>query len=216
MPRSVHFLPLSSRETVILGLTGSIGSGKSTVSRMLEELAGAVVIDADAIAHQVQAPGGSAYADIVAAFGSHILNADSTINRQKLAEEVFGDESKRRQLNSIIHPRVRDEELRLLAQFRERPLVVLMVPLLLENRMQNLVDRVVVVTVSGDERRKRLFHRSGMTSQEVDRRLSAQMPEAEKVRLADIVIDNSGTPAETFQQVRDALTALNVPVLPGR
>lgn len=201
---------------MILGLTGSVGSGKSTVASILEELAGAVVIDADAIAHQVQSPGGSAYAEIVAAFGPEILNADGTIDRRRLAAQVFGDEARRHLLNSIMHPRVRDEELRLLDEYRTHPLVVLMVPLLLENRMENLVDRVMVVTVSEAERKRRLFERSGMTPEEVDRRLAAQMPDAEKARLADVVIDNSGTLAETRRQVREALQKLGVAIPDGR
>lgn len=201
---------------MILGLTGSVGSGKSTVASILEELAGAVVIDADAIAHQVQSPGGTAYADIVAAFGPEILDSDKTINRRRLGTQVFGDETKRRLLNSIMHPRVREEELRLLDEHRNFPLVVLMVPLLLENRMEDLVDRVVVVTVSEGERKRRLFERSGMTPEEVERRLAAQMPDTEKVKLADVVIDNSGTLAETRQQVQGVLTDLGIPARPGR
>ncbi len=177
---------------------------------MLEELAGAVVIDADSIAHQVQAPGGSAYADIVAAFGSDILDSDGAIDRRLLGARVFGDESKRRLLNSIIHPRVREEEIRLLSEYRERPLVVLMVPLFFENRMEGLADKSMTVTVGEAQRRQRLYERSGMTPDEVDRRLAAQMPDAEKTRLADVVIDNGGTLEQTRRQVREALGRLGI------
>ena len=159
------------------------------------------MIDADAIAHQVQAPGGPAYGEIVKAFGSAILQDDGSIDRARLALLVFGDQSKRKLLNSIVHPRVRAEELRLLEEWRHEPLVVLMVPLLLENRMQSLVDHVVVVTVDEENRRERLWKRSQMTPEEIGRRLAAQMPDAEKIRQADYVIDNSGPLDSTREQV---------------
>lgn len=177
---------------------------------MFKELGGAEIIDADEIAHQVQAPGGAAYEDIVKAFGSGILAPDASIDREKLASRVFGDEQERARLNSIVHPKVRLEEIRLLHEHRSEPLVVMMVPLLLENRMQGLVDRVVVVTVDEENREKRLFERSGMTRGEVQQRLAAQMPEAEKVRMADIVIDNSGSMGNTRDQVKMILGQLGV------
>lgn len=175
---------------------------------MLAELGGAVVIDADEIAHRVQSPGGTAYGDIVAEFGSGILAPDGVINRRKLAAIVFSDPERLERLNRIVHPRVRDEEVQLLEQHRGRPLVVLSVPLLLENGMQHLADRVVVVTVDEAERSKRLFARSGMAPGEVERRLAAQMPQEEKVRMAHHVIDNSGTPEQTRAQVENLLAGL--------
>ena len=187
---------------MILGLTGSIGSGKSTVARMFEEQGSAVVIDADAIARQVMEPGGSAYKKVVTAFGPGILEADGRINRKRLAEIVFGDAEKRLLLNSIVHPCVRDEEIRLREQHRQHPLVVLMVPLLFENAMEHLADKVAVVTVDEESRLRRLYERSQMPADEVARRLAAQMPDQEKIRLADYVIDNSGTLEQTREQVR--------------
>jgi dephospho-CoA kinase len=183
---------------------------------MLEELGGAIVIDADEIARRVQSPGGTAYDDIVTEFGREILAPDGTIDRRKLAAIVFTDAARRERLNRIVHPRVRDEETRLLERHRERGLVVLEVPLLLENGMQHLADRVVVVTVDEAERRRRLFARSGMTPGEVERRLAAQMPQEEKVRMAHHVIDNSGTPEETRGQVLDLLAGLGIGADEGR
>lgn len=193
---------------MIVGLTGSVGSGKSTVARMLQELADAKIIDADAIARDVQSPGGAAYEEIVEAFGREILNDDGTIDRAKLAAIVFGDRTKLERLNAIVHPKVRARELALLQEYRNEPLVVLMVPLLLENKLQDWVDSVVVVVADEEVRRERLRRRSGWTDSEITRRSEAQMPDREKVRLADYVIDNSGTLDETRRQVKRMLASM--------
>ncbi|PKO19612.1 dephospho-CoA kinase [candidate division BRC1 bacterium HGW-BRC1-1] len=191
---------------VIIGLTGSLGSGKTTVAHMFEKMGGAIVIDADAIARKVQEPGGSAFEEIVQAFGPEVVLPDgSGLDRRKLAAEVFSSVEKLARLNAIVHPRVREEEMRLLALHGGEKLVVLNVALLLENTMNELVDRVVVVTVSEAKRRERLFERSGMSPEEVERRLAAQMPQEEKVRRADDVIDNDSGLEATRQQVRDLL-----------
>jgi dephospho-CoA kinase len=195
---------------MILGLTGSLGSGKSTVARMLEEQAEARIVDADEIAREVQKPGGSAFDEIVAAFGPSVLQEDGMLDRKKLATLVFADDNKRHILNSIVHPKVRAEELRMLREYRQLPLVVLVVPLLLENRMQSLVDRIVVVTVDDASRRKRLYERSAMTDGDINRCLAAQMSDEEKVAQADFVIDNSGSLDNTRRQVDDMLLQLKV------
>jgi dephospho-CoA kinase len=187
---------------LIIGLTGSLGGGKSTVAAMLEESGGAVVIDADKIAHEVQAPGGSAYEEIVKEFGSGILKLDGTIDRKRLGEIVFENDEKRTLLNSIVHPKVRTEELRLLRENVARPLVVLMVPLLLENKMESMVDCVVVVTTDEENRRKRLLVRPEMTPEKIEARLKTQMPDALKIRRADYVIDNGGSLERTREQVK--------------
>ncbi|MBX7247389.1 MAG: dephospho-CoA kinase [Candidatus Sumerlaeaceae bacterium] len=193
---------------MILGLTGSIGSGKTTVARMLQEWGGAVVIDADAIAYELQAPGGSAYNEILKAFGPDIVDGEGKIDRATLGAMVFSDPEKRKLLNSIVHPLVRTEELRLLDKYRSEPLVVFMVPLLYENGLESLVDRVLVVTVGDDARRQRLWERSQMPPEEISRRLAAQMPQEEKARRADFVINNGGTRDETEAQVKSLLASL--------
>lgn len=193
---------------MILGLTGSLGSGKSTVARMFAELGGAAVIDADAITHEVQRPGGPAYDLIVQAFGTDILLPDGAIDRKKLASVVFSDEEKRRFLNSLVHPVVRTEELRLLSQYRNRDLVILMVPLLFENKMEHLADRTAVVTLDEESRRKRLWERSRMSDEEITQRLQSQMPDSEKISLADYVINNSGSLQETRDQVQQVIDQL--------
>ena len=180
---------------MIIGLTGSLGSGKSVVAEMLRDLVGAPIIDADAIAHEVQSPGGSAYGAVVDSFGRAILAADGTIDRQRLAAAVFADPEKRKLLNSIVHPRVREKELQLLELHRHEPVVVLMVPLLLENRMQELVDKVVVVTVDEESRCSRLAARSGMQPEEVRRRLAAHARSIPKARSRGSKASASSRPA---------------------
>ncbi|MGI8906348.1 MAG: dephospho-CoA kinase [Candidatus Sumerlaeaceae bacterium] len=195
---------------MILGLTGSLGSGKSTVAEMIRELTGAVVIDADEITYQLQAPGGAAYGRIAEAFGPEIVKPDGTLDRKKLGAMVFADEAKRQVLNGIVHPLVRQEQLRHLDEHRSDPLVVLMVPLLFEAQMESLADRVVVVTVNEAARRERLWLRSAMQADEVERRLRTQMNQEEKARRADFLVDNSGALDATRQQVSELLRALGV------
>jgi dephospho-CoA kinase len=193
---------------VILGLTGSPGSGKSTVARMISALSGAPVIDADEIAHQVQRRGGPAFAGIVAEFGDEILGPDGEIDRHRLAQIVFGDPTRLARLNAIVHPKVRAEELRLIDENRNRPLVIFMVPLLFENGLEKLTDRVAVVVTQDALRRERLKRRSGWSDSEISARLAAQLPDAEKIKRADFVIDNSGSLEETERQVRELLSSL--------
>lgn len=177
---------------------------------MLKELTGAVVIDADEITYQLQSPGAAAYSQIVEAFGPEVVQPDGTLNRAKLGQIVFADEEKRQLLNSIVHPLVRGEELRLLEQHRAPALVVLMVPLLYEAEMESLADKVAVVTVNEEQRRERLWLRSNMQPDEVERRLRAQMTQEEKARRADFVINNSGALDKTRKQVSELIKQLNI------
>lgn len=191
----------------IIGLTGSFGSGKTTTAEMLRR-AGARVIDADVIARQVVAPGSPALKEIVDLMGREVLRADGHLDRAAVAERVFGDEALRKRLNEIIHPRVREVELRQLEEWRDEPLVVLSVPLLLENGMERLVDAVVVVTVDEESREKRIGRRNGLTKRQIQARLAAQMSQEEKVARADHVIDNSGSLVSLAGQVRELLGRL--------
>ena len=191
----------------VIGLTGSFGSGKTTVAEMFRR-AGAKIIDADAIARKVVEPGSPALKEIVQLVGDEILRPDGSLDRAALAEKIFRDETLRRKVNAIVHPRVREIELELLERWRDEPLVVLCVPLLLENRMENLVDHVVVVTVDEPRRFERLRRRDRLTDEQIAARLAAQMPEEEKVARADFVIDNSGSLEATERQVREILHRL--------
>jgi dephospho-CoA kinase len=170
--------------------------------------AGAKIVDADVIARQVVEPGSPSLQEIVDLFGQQILKPDGRLDRAALAERIFHDAALRQQVNAILHPRVREIELQQLAQWRNEPLVVLCVPLLLENHMENLVDYVVVVAVDERRRSERLKQRDGLTDEQIAIRLNAQMPQDEKVARADFVIQNSGSIEETRRQVHDLLRRL--------
>lgn len=195
---------------MILGLTGSLGSGKSTVAGMLEEMGNARVIDADAISRSVQEPDGPAYGPILKEFGPGVAGDDGRLDRKQIAELVFADPKRLERLNSIVHPIVRREELRLLEEWAGEPLVVFMVPLLFENGLDRYTDTVAVVTVPDEVRLARLAASRGMSREEVERRLASQMPQAEKVRRADHIIDNGGSIEETQRQVAGLLDKLGI------
>ncbi len=188
----------------VIGLTGSFGSGKTTVAEMFRQR-GARIIDADTIARQLVEPGSPALQEIVNLLGQQILQPDGRLNRAAVAERVFADESLRQRLNAILHPRIRAVEEEQLALWRDEPLVILSVPLLLENRMEHLVDCVVVVAVDEAVRMERLRRRDGLTDSQIAARLDAQMPQEEKIARADYVINNSGPLEETERQVEDLL-----------
>jgi dephospho-CoA kinase len=189
---------------MILGLTGSLGSGKSTVSAMLAGC-GATIICADRIAHQVVAPGSEALGEIAEAFGAQVVGPDGSLDRQALAAIVFPNPSQRRQLEGIVHPRVRRVVLNLLDTHSDDPLVVLDIPLLFESAYENRCDFTVSVTVSEEVRLARLARDRGMTPDQVAARLSAQLPQEEKNRRATFLVDNSGSLHETCSQVANLL-----------
>lgn len=187
---------------MILGLTGVIGSGKSTVAAMLRA-AGAAHVDADVIAREVVAPGTPGFAEVVAAFGSGVVGADGALDRKALGAMIFKDPSLKKKLEAIIHPRVRDREVALIDDHRRAgaPLVVLDVPLLFETGAQSLCDKVLVVVVRDDVRIQRLTSTRGMTHDQITARDKAQWSQDEKAARADFVLDNSGTLEDTQQHV---------------
>ncbi|WP_369902323.1 dephospho-CoA kinase [Bacillus manliponensis] len=192
--------------TVVIGLTGGIASGKSTVSNMFGELH-IPVIDADVIAREVVEPGKEAYNKIVEAFGNEILEKNGELDRAKLGGIIFHDKEKRMQLNHIVHPAVRKEmKEQKEAYIREgREVVVLDIPLLFESRLTELVDYTFVVYVDGNTQLTRLMNRNGFTEEEAKARIASQMQLEEKVALADYVINNNGTIEETRAQLREIL-----------
>lgn len=196
--------------TRIVGLTGGIGSGKSTVAKQLSRL-GAVVVDADAIVHELQAPGQPLLREIAAIFGDDVIDAAGRLDRPKVAERVFRDPALRARLNALVHPRVGAEMARRVQAARDAgaPLVVMDVPLLLEGARAGGgtaarvgMDAVVVVWVPEAVQVERTVARDGCTREQALARIRAQMPLDEKRALADHVIDNSGAPEATERQVR--------------
>jgi dephospho-CoA kinase len=207
--------------TRVVGLTGGIGSGKSTVARLLAA-AGAVVIDADAIVHELQAPGTPLLAAIAAAFGPEILRADGALDRERLGKLVFTDAAARKRLGELVHPAVGVEMVRRLeaAKAAGAALVVLDIPLLLEGRAarsadparsrtaSDLAGEVIVVYAREAQQVERQIARDGATREHALERVRAQLPIEEKRKLADFVIDNSGSLADTERQVRELYAKL--------
>lgn len=189
---------------IIAGLTGGIASGKSTVSGLLAE-AGARIIDADSIAREVVEPGTPAYDELIAFFGRGILLADGEIDRKRLGDIIFNDSAKKAHLNAIIHPRVyrRTEEMIAgIASQSPDVVVILDIPLLLEARMKRHLAEVIVVYVPEHLQLQRLMARDRIDAKAALARIHSQMPIEEKRHLATIVIDNSGTLADTRSQAQ--------------
>lgn len=190
---------------MIIGLTGNIGSGKSTVAAHLQKL-GAEVVDTDKIARLLVEPGKPALKEIAANFGPGVLNNDGTLNRGAVADLVFQDPAARQKLNQIMHPRIINEVKDIISRYRgnrgsKAPALVIEAPLLFETGMDELVDEVWVVTAEAGVQLERVVKRGGVDEEEARRRLASQMPQEEKVQRAHRVIDNSGTLDETIQQV---------------
>jgi dephospho-CoA kinase len=183
-----------------VGLTGGIGSGKSEVSRRLASY-GAVVIDADAVAREVVAPGTPGLTEVVQEFGPDVLRADGSLDRDRLGELVFADESLRLKLNAIIHPRVGERMAELERQAGGAPVIVHDVPLLAENHLAGSFDEVVVVDVSPRIQLDRLARERGMPRAQAEARMGAQASRDERLAIATIVVDNSGSLAELDREV---------------
>lgn len=186
----------------VVGLTGGIASGKSTVAAVLAEL-GVPVVDADALAREVVAPGTPGLAAIVARFGQSILLADGSLDRKKLGELVFSDPEARRALNAITHPRIAAAGMEKLSALADHPAPyrVYEAALLVENGLAKAFAALVVVTVDEATQLARLRARDGSSQEEARARIGSQLPLATKVAAADYVIDNSGNAMETRARV---------------
>lgn len=191
---------------MLIGLTGSIGAGKSTVAARLKAL-GAYVIDADEIAREVSSRGSEGLGEIVSTFGEGVLQADGMLDRKKLAAIVFAEEKKRLALNAILHPRIlnamRERAAEVLAA-KKTAVVVYDMPLLIETGEYARVDSVWLVTASDETRIARVMARDACTRDEARRRIAAQMPQQEKRAYAHEIIDNSGDLNALYARV-DAL-----------
>lgn len=187
----------------LIALTGGIASGKSTIARRLAEH-GAVIVDADQIVRDVQQPGSPVLTAIAEAFGDEVIDDAGALNRQALGAKVFGDAEALARLNSIVHPAVRVESARRFeAAFAAdtSALVVYDVPLLVEARVDDPWDLIVVADAPAAQRARRLIDLRGMTPAEAEARISAQVSDDARRAIADIVIDTSGTLDETIAQV---------------
>ncbi|MET7638955.1 dephospho-CoA kinase [Streptomyces sp. NPDC005438] len=183
-----------------VGLTGGIGAGKSEVAALLARL-GAVIVDSDRIAREVVEPGTEGLAAVVAEFGPEVLTEEGRLDRPRLGALVFGDSERLAALNAIVHPLVRERSQRLQDGAEAEAVVVHDVPLLTENGLAPLYDRVVVVDASEETRLRRLVEVRGMEPGEARARMAAQADRAERLAIADVVIDNDGTREELADQV---------------
>ncbi len=197
----------------IYGLTGNIGSGKSTVAQMLREL-GAFAVDADEVAREVVRPGEPALAEIVACFGREVLSADGTLDRGTLAKIVFASGRDRKRLNGITHPRILERiKEKISARSGEGEPIVFVEASLIDRRsggINDLIDGLVVVTCPDELRERRVAARDGLSPEEIRRRMDSQMSEAEKASQADFLIKNSSDIENLRTQVRALFEVLCV------
>ncbi|MEI7589788.1 MAG: dephospho-CoA kinase [Deltaproteobacteria bacterium] len=190
---------------LIIGLTGGIGSGKSSVAMVLKEK-GAHLIDFDKLAHELEMPETAVWFRIVREFGDTILTDDGTIDRQKLGKIVFNDRSKLDKLNSIVHPAIIEkweETTSAIHKMNNDAIVIGDVPLLFETKLQRLFDAIILVYCSQETQIQRVISRSGLSRDEVTKRLEAQLPIDKKIAMADFIIDNGGTPLGTKNHIDD-------------
>ena len=189
----------------VIGLTGSIGSGKSTVSGFFEKL-GAIVIDADQVSRQVVEPGSPALKELTVAFGANILNPDGSLNRTLVAEIVFNSDEKRELLNSIIHPMIFNEINSTIEEYREKgtEIIILEAALILEKKgLIKLIDKLIVVSIDEETQKKRLEGRGDLSREQINARINSQLTNNEKIRHADYIIDNNQDLVNTREQVRE-------------
>jgi dephospho-CoA kinase len=198
------------RKFLLVGLTGGIATGKSTVSEMFRGL-GCEIIDADLLAREVVAPGEPALAQIAEEFGADVIQPDGTLDRKKLGAVVFGDAARRKRLEQITHPAIRDRFERRLADLEAREfagIVLWDAPVMIESGGYKNMEKLVVVAIDEATQHARLRGRDAIDTAEADRKIKSQMPVAGKAKLADYVIDNAGDRAATEQQVRQVHAAL--------
>jgi dephospho-CoA kinase len=198
-----------TRRFLLVGLTGGLATGKSTVSDLLRAL-GCVVLDADALAREVVEPGQPALAAIAREFGPEVLRADGTLDRKRLGAIVFADPERRQRLEALTHPAIRERYLVRLADLEAQGfegIVVWDAPVMIESGGYRHVDRLVVVVTDAATQRARALGRDGDRA-DAERKIASQMPLAEKARLADYVIDNSGDRAATEARTREVHAAL--------
>ena len=195
---------------LIVGLTGGVASGKTAISQVLKG-EGAYIIDADQIARELVQPHKPAWSELIRAFGKEILQEDGSIHRKKLADKVFADPKKRRLLNQILHPRIKEEMDRRTKEIGQKDpeaIVVIDAPLIVELGNQRDMDKLIVVASTQTQQIERLTERDGIRPEEALRILSSQMPVEEKVKLADYVIRNEGSMEEAKKRGKEVFKEL--------
>lgn len=195
---------------LVAGLTGGTASGKSAVAKILSEC-GAEIIDADTVCRRLVEPGKPAWREIVSVFGKNVLESGGSIDRKKLGGIIFHDPEKREALNSILHPKVIDEEWRIIARMeQDKPeaLVIVNAALLIESGNYRDVDTVIMVVAEEETMIRRMVNRDGLSREEALMRLKAQMPTKEKIKFADHIVRNDGTPDELRAKVLDLYMVL--------
>jgi len=194
---------------IIVGLTGNVGTGKSTVANLFKDL-GAYVIDWDELARKATRPQSRAWKEIAEYFGKGILNDNLAINRQKLADIAFSDQEKLAKLNQIIHPKVFEEDERITNEIKNDDpdaLIIKDIPLLFELTHPISVDKIIVVSASEQTQLRRLEEKE-MSQKDARNRMKSQLPLGEKIKSADFVINNDGTPEQTKRQVEEIYSLL--------
>lgn len=193
-----------------VGLTGGLASGKTLVGETLRTL-GCYLIQADQLGHEVLKPDGAAYEAVVREFGRGIVNPDGTINRRQLAAEVFQNPDRLRILNELVHPPVRLKTIELIEQYaaiEPKGIVIVEAAILVETGSYKHYDRLIVAACRPEQQIERAMHRDGITRAEAAARLERQLPLEEKIKVADYVIDTSGTKEHTVEQTRAVLESL--------
>jgi len=190
---------------LIIGLTGGIVSGKSTVARMFKDL-GAKIVDADKLGHKVILPQGAAWKRIIKIFGKDILQKDQTINREKLGKIVFANQNLLKKLNKITHPEIiklikKEISLAKDDSKEEKKILIIDAALIYETKIDRLMDKIIVVYLDEEEQLKRLIKRNNLSEKEALQKIKSQIPLKEKIEIADYVIDNSNSLDKTREQV---------------
>jgi dephospho-CoA kinase len=195
---------------LIVGLTGGIASGKSTIADMFKR-EGAYIIDIDKISRDVVQPGKPAWQDVVHIFGKEVLNEDQTLNRKKVGDIVFSDAEKRKKLEAIIHPKINAEKLMKINEIAKKDnqaIIIIDVPLLIETDKQDTVDKVVLVYTSPQGQVERLVKRDGLSLEEARKRLASQMPIENKKKYAHYIINNEKLLEEIQKRVKEIFREL--------
>jgi len=210
-PSFAQIVNIKGDYAMIIGLTGSIASGKSTVAKMITAL-GLPIVDADIVARDVVEPGAETLTLIAEQFGQDILLEDGTLNRVKLGDIIFHEPAKRKILNDIMHPAIRQEMLRQRDAYLEagNKHVVMDIPLLFESKLQHYVERIIVVSVSEEVQLRRLMERNHLSEEDALARIRSQLPLSVKEQGADAVIYNNEDLAQTEDQLKKILTSWGI------